>query len=358
MKKIIFIVPGLFNFGGIARVTIQIANMLAEVNNYKVTLLSLYNENNGKLFFEVSSKVNIVVLPIKNFYLRRDFLKAAFYLKKIYPDSFEGTFVVDDVGHAIPAWIGLRHCKKAKFICWSHMNFFNGSKYGFSGIGKRLAIKKFDYLIALTKEDQGYYKKILHAQNVVQIYNPQNSEIVKQDYAQDSKKIISCGRLHQIKGFDLLVDVARYVFGKVDDWEWDIYGDGPEKDNLQQEIDKYGLTERVHLKGFSENILSLYKEYSFCVFTSRGEGCPMAMIEALSAGLPMLSFDFKCGPRDLITDNVNGYIIRNWDIGKMADRVLKLICDRELRIKLSQHAGVNLRELELPYVLSKWEEIL
>ena len=84
----------------------------------------------------------------------------------------------------------------------------------------------------------------------------------------------------------------------------------------------------------------------------------MAMIEALSAGLPMLSFDFKCGPRDLITDNVNGYIIRNWDIGKMADRVLKLICDRELRIKLSQHAGVNLRELELPYVLSKWEEIL
>lgn len=358
MKEIVFIIPGLFNFGGVARVTIHIANMLVETNDYKVTLLSLFRQNEEKLFFQVSSKINIIVLPINKFNLRKDFLKAAYKLKKIYSDRFEGTFVIDDVGHAIPAWIGLRHCKNAKFICWSHMNFFNGSKYGFSGIGKRLAVKKFDHLIALTKEDQGYYKKILHAENVVQIYNPQNSEVVKQNYAQDSKKIISCGRLHQIKGFDLLIDVAKYIFRKVDDWEWDIYGDGPEKDNLQQKIDRYGLTERVHLKGYSGDILSLYKDYSFCVFTSRGEGCPMAMIEALSAGLPMVSFDFKCGPRDLITDDVNGYIVRNWDIGEMADKVLKLIYDKELRIKFSQHADVNLHELESQYVLSRWEEIL
>lgn len=358
MKNIIFIVPGLFNYGGIARVTINLANTLAETNKYNLTLLSLYNEHNGHAFFDISPKVKIQILPIQNFKLRRDFLRAAFELKKLYSSTFEGTFVIDDVGHNIPAWIGLKHCKKAKFISWSHMNFFNGSKYGFSGVGKRLATKKFDYLIALTKEDLNYYNKILGAKNVIQIYNLRDKNTIKENYKSNEKKIISCGRLNQIKGFDLLIEVAHIVFKNVKDWKWDIYGDGPEKENLQAKIEKYGLTGKVNLMGYHSDILSLYKDYSFNVFTSRGEGCPMAMIEAQSAGLPIVSFDFKCGPKDLITDGKNGFIIENWDIEKMASSILCLIKDNEMRCEFARNADMNLKELEPSYVIEKWKSIL
>ena len=127
---------------------------------------------------------------------------------------------------------------------------------------------------------------------------------------------------------------------------------------MQKKIDAYGLNEKVHLMGYRSDILSLYKNYSFCVFTSRREGCPMAMIEAQSAGLPMISFDFKCGPRDLISDGENGFIVENWDLAKMEDRILELIDHRELRCKFAQNADMNLKELEMPYVLEKWKKIL
>lgn len=84
----------------------------------------------------------------------------------------------------------------------------------------------------------------------------------------------------------------------------------------------------------------------------------MTMIEALSAGLPMISFDFKCGPRDLLTEGENGFIISNWNLNDMKDRILQLINDEELRIKFAKNSGMNLHELELPYVLEQWKHIL
>lgn len=356
-KKIVYIIDNIYSEGGIARVTLLIAEGLLKTKRYDVSVVSLCRPQE-KPYYKVPVGCSIIDLPHKDFHIRRDFIRAGRELKKIFDPDIECTFVINDVGHNIPAWIGLKHCKKARFISWSHMNFYHGSRYGFAGVGKRLAIKKFDFLVTLTKEDQGYYEKEMNAKNVVQIYNPISHEITKQAYASGSKRIISCGRLHPIKGFDLLIDVAQKVFEQVDDWQWDIYGDGPEKSALQQKIDRYGLAGKVDLKGYHTDILDLYQGYAFNVFTSREEGCPMAMIEALSAGLPTISFDFKCGPKDLIIDGVNGYIIKDRNIDEMADKVLKLIMDQKLRCEFAKHADMNLSELKMSYVLDKWESIL
>ena len=356
-KKIYYVIDDIYNGGGVARVTLMIAGELIKTGKYDVSIISMSHPLE-KPYYKVAKDCKIINLPLKAFRIRKDFIKAGRELQKIFPSEFEGIFIIDDVGHNIPAWIGLRHCKKAKFISWSHTNFFNGSKYGFSGIGKRLAVKKFDYLVALTKEDMGYYKRILNASNVVQIYTPKDPSIQKQEYEENSKRIITCGRLSREKGFDILLQVAKKVFKKVDDWQWDIYGEGPEYDALQWKIEEYGLKEKVNLMGYHKNVLNLYQKYAFYVFISRGEGCPMAMIEALSAGLPMVSFDFKCGPKDLITDGVNGYIIQEGDIDGMAVKIIKLINDKNLRIKFAENADINLKELEMFNVLSKWEKIL
>ncbi len=355
-KKIVFIINNIYCNGGMARVTLTIIDNLLKTNNYNVSVVS-FSKPVEKSTYEIPEECNVIDLPLQHFSIRRDFLKVAHYLRKMYPSTYDGTFVVDDVGHNIPAWIGLKHCKKAKFISWSHMNFFNGSKYGFSGWGKRLAVKKFDYLIALTKEDQTYYKDILQAKNVVQIYNPIDPNIIKHKYNSSSKKIISCGRLVSIKGFDLLIEVARKVFENAKEWQWDIYGDGPERDRLQKKIAEYGLEGKVNLLGYCSNIFDVYEDYSFYVFTSRGEGCPMAMIEALAMGLPMISFDFKCGPRDLIVDGINGYIVEQQDLEKMAECIIDLTSNKDKRILFAQKADMNLRELDLSYVIEQWNKL-
>ncbi|MCH5342450.1 MAG: glycosyltransferase family 4 protein [Acetatifactor sp.] len=356
-KNIVFIINNVYVNGGIPRITLLLIENLIKTGKYNIALVSL-SKSLEKSYYEIPEQCRVINLSLHTFSVRKHTLKAARELHCLFPSDFDGTFVVADVGHSIPAWLGLRHCMKAKFISWSHTNFFNGSRWGFSGWGKRLAVKKFDYLVALTKEDKGYYDKILHAANVVQIYNPINGGVVKSPYAVESKKIISCGRLDPVKGFDLLIGVAKKVFSQVEGWTWDIYGDGAEKESLEEKIKQYDLIGKVNLKGFRKDILSLYKEYAFNVFTSRGEGCPIAMIEAQSAGLPIISFDFKCGPKDLITDGENGFIVANWDLDEMADRILKLIEDKELRYKFAANADMNLGELKMPYVLEQWNKIL
>ena len=356
-KKVYYIIDDIYNGGGIARVTLLMAGELIKTGRYDVSIVSMSHPLETP-YYKIPDGCRVIDLPLKNFIIRKDFIRAATELKRLFPSDLEGTFIIDDVGHNIPAWLGLKHCKKARFISWSHTNFFNGSKYGFSGIGKRLAVKRFHYLVALTKEDMGYYKKILNADNVIQIYNPKDPSIQRQKYDPGSKKIITCGRLSREKGFDILLQVAQGVFEKVKDWQWDIYGDGPEYTAIRQRIKEYGLEGKVNLMGYHKDILRLYQDYAFYVFISRGEGCPMAMIEALSAGLPMISFDFKCGPKDLIVDGVNGYIIKNQDVDEMAEKVLKLTMDQERRCGFAEHTDMNLSELEMSYVLDKWESIL
>lgn len=356
-KKIIFIIPNLYALGGMERVTIMIANELAKMTDCEVSMLSLCCSD-GKAKYEISSSINIINLRLDHFAIRKDFLKVAKELKKIFPPDFKGTFIVDDVGHAIPVYLGLKRCKRANFICWSHMNYFNGRSFGFAGIGKRLVVKKFNHLIVLTKEDQGYYKQYMKSDNVIQIYNPRDKSLYKRNYAVDSRKIISCGRLEKVKGFDKLLEVARIVFAKTEGWRWDIYGDGPEKEYLESQIQEYHLQDKVYLMGYRDNIYSTYGDYAFNVFTSRAEGCPMAMIEALSAGLPIVSFDFFCGPKDLITDGINGFIVKKDDLSAMAEKIIMLMQNREMRAAFSQQSGCNLKELDMDYVLSKWKEIV
>ncbi len=357
MKQLVFIIPNIYSASGIARVTNLIMNELSKSEEYLITAIS-FTKYVGEFCYPVDRKIKIIDLPFAPFIIRKDTLAAAHRIKELFQSDFEGTFIIDDVGYNIPAWLGLKHCKKARFISWSHMHFFNGSRFGFSGIGKRLAIKKFDYLVALTKEDKGYYDKILKAKNVVQIYNPKNPVVKKADYAVQSKKIISCGYLNKIKGFDMLIEVAKNVFQDVSGWEWDIYGRGVEKENLQSQINEYGLNGKVNLKGYCSELLNIYKDYSFFVFTSRSEGCPMAMIEAQSVGLPMISFDFKCGPKDLITEGENGFIIHDWDLDDMAKKIKLLINNVDLRVKFAQNADINLKELDFNYVLNQWKNIL
>lgn len=357
MKNIIFIISDITSGGGMQRVTINIANYLSNLNKYNVKIISLA-KGDGKIKYYVDDKVKVECLSIEKFKLRRDFFKAGKKLKEIVPKNFEGTVIVDDVGYTITTYLALNKHKNIKLVCWTHMHYYHGRSFGFAGVGRRLAMCKFDKIILLTKEDYDNYAKLDKRDIRVQIYNPIDKDIENSNYSSVSKKIISCGRLNRIKGFDYLIEAAKIVLKKHPDWTWDIYGEGPEFNNLNMKIKEYKLENNLFLKGYSKDILSLYKEYSMYVFTSRDEGCPMAMIEAQASGLPMISFDFRCGPKDLISDGVNGFIIKDYDINEIANKINYMIENKDKRVSFSNNSKVNLKELELDYVLNKWQDLL
>lgn len=359
VKKIIFLQENAYGKSGIARVVNMIANQLYE-KNYKVEMISIIHEDNNPCFY-LEKGIEIKNLEFKTFNLKMNSLQASYRLNKLLPKKDRALFVVCEIGNVLLADLGLHGFLNYKKIVWLHTNSNHGSEYGFAGIGRRIAFDKFDKIITLTKEDEQYLvDKFNKKEKLIQIYNPFDPKFIEKKYNIKSNRIISCGNLYTVKGFEAAIKVANEIF-KNDiskNWQWDIYGDGPEKNNLMELIKTYHLEDKVILKGYESNIYSVYHNYAINVFTSIHEGCPMAMVEAKSAKLPIVSFDFPCGPKDMIIDGVNGYIIQNRNIEEMAKKILYLIENDEIREKFSNNATSCLEEMTMEYVMHKWSNLI
>ncbi|MGL5933459.1 MAG: glycosyltransferase [Cetobacterium sp.] len=208
---------------------------------------------------------------------------------------------------------------------------------------------KFDKVVLLTKQDLKNWK----LNNKIEISNSLR-EFPKDISKLENKIILSVGRLSKEKGFDRLIDVMKFVFIKHKDWTLEIYGDGPEKERLEYKINNLNLSTNIKIFSFEENILKKYLNSSIYILPSYVEGQGMVLLEAMSCGVPVVSFDIKCGPRDLIKNNFNGYIVRDNDIKGMSKKVIELIEKEDLRKEMGQKG----RELSYLYkkdaVIKKW----
>jgi glycosyltransferase involved in cell wall biosynthesis len=123
---------------------------------------------------------------------------------------------------------------------------------------------------------------------------------------------------------------------------------------LQGMIDERGLQECVRLNAPTKNIGKEYSESSMLVMSSHYEGFPMVMIEAMACGLPAVCFDFKCGPRDIIEEGENGLIVPDGDIGELADALVRLMKDDELRKRMGENAKKVIETYSEEKVMTKW----
>ena len=180
---------------------------------------------------------------------------------------------------------------------------------------EEMIVKKCDEFIILTEEDREQWNnpKIKVIPNSLSFYPSEVSKC-------ENKKIISVGRLEYQKGYDILIEVWKGVFEKHKDWILEIYGEGSLRKELEEKIEKLGLENSLLLKGTVSNIQEKYLESSIYVMTSRYEGLPMVLIEAMACGLPLVSFDCPCGPKDVITDKEDGYICKLGNIEEMAKK--------------------------------------
>ena len=214
-------------------------------------------------------------------------------------------------------------------------------------------LKKYDKIIVLTNEDK---EKWNEKYSIEVIYNPltffpQNISNLK------NKKIISVGRLEEQKGYDILIDVWNIVSKKYPDWILEIYGEGSERENLQNKINKLGLEKSFLLKGATKDIQDKYLESSIYVMSSRYEGMPMVLLEAMACGLPIVSFNCPCGPKDIIKDKEDGFLIPFGDIELMAEKIEELIIDEEKRKLFGKNAKRNVQRFSQDKIMNQWQEL-
>lgn len=197
-------------------------------------------------------------------------------------------------------------------------------------------VRRFDRFVVLSSEDASYWGAIPNMQVI-----PNAARHLGAGYSDGtSKRVIAVGRLDYQKGFDRLLEAWDIVQrdGKHQDWHLDIYGQGEWKEMLQQMIVSRGLDDTATLHEPTTHIGDEYVRSGMLVMSSHYEGFPMVMIEAMACGLPVVSFDFKCGPRDIIGENVNGILVHEGDISGLAHAMVKLMDNDSLRLRLASNA--------------------
>lgn len=215
-------------------------------------------------------------------------------------------------------------------------------------------VRRFDRFVVLTNQDARDWGDIPNMSVIPNAAIPLSSE--HSDCL--SRRVIAVGRLDYQKGFDRLIKAWKLVFDKgLTDWHLDIFGQGEWKDYLNGIIQENNLGNCVTVNAPVSDIAAQYTSSSLLAMSSNYEGFPMVMIEAMSCGLPVVTFDYKCGPRDIITPEVNGLIVPNGDIQAFADALVRIMKDTEMRSRMGREALRVTERYSLETVMKSWNNL-
>ncbi len=173
----------------------------------------------------------------------------------------------------------------------------------------------------------------------------------------DAPVIVAMGRLVPQKGFDMLLDAFAKIAGNHPRWNLAIWGDGPDRAALERQRDALGLMGRVALPGTTQAPNDELRAASAFVMSSRREGFPTVLGEAMACGLPVVSFDCPSGPRELIRDGIDGLLIPPDDVDALAAGMARLMDDSELASRLASRAPEVVERFSLASVLGLWDAV-
>lgn len=215
-----------------------------------------------------------------------------------------------------------------------------------------------DAVVTLTRPDARRYRRLLGPGTWVEaipnaVERPPGPRVVG-----GARVAIAAGRLAPQKGFDLLVDAWRPVAEAHPDWTLHVYGRGELADQLQELIDAHGLSDRVLLKGFAPDLRARLQQGSAFVLSSRFEGMPMVLLEAMAAGLPVVAFDCPTGPRQVIRHESSGLLVPRESVPDLSAALLRLVADADLRRRLAQGAVDRIEDFSVERIATRWERLL
>lgn len=349
--KLCFFLSNAYEAGGIQRSVSTLTKALTDTYNYEISILSIFKTKDISEY-DYGNNCKLLSLFDSKFNLKRNLFRVRKRFNSLMSELCFDILIVEAAGLAT---IASKYIKNNKSILCEHVGYDNSKKFGLGWFGRRIGAKYANAIIVLTKTDLDKYKN--NIKNIVYIdyiYNPIDSSIVKYPYNLKSKSIIACGRLSYEKGFDLLIKASKEVFSTNNDWQLDIYGDGPERSKLKELVVTYGISDNVHFKGYVNNIYTKYQDYSFMVVPSRFEGFGMVILEALKSGLPVISFDSPDGPKEILENNVNGILVKHLDLLSLRNEIISFIESPNLRQKIARNSDYNLERFNKNCIVDKW----
>lgn len=365
--RIVYCIPSMYRLGGIERIISRKANLLVS-RGFDVCIITT-DQSGRPFYFEIDERIKHYDLNINYERNRnRNILSKIFFffynkylhkrrLRKILlelkADVVISTFF-NELG--ILPEINDGSIKLVEFHFSRYMFSVNKRSGIFRIIDDYMMklfpkiLSKYSRFVVLSHEDA---KSWIELDNVVVINNmcpikiPLTSKLI-------NKKVISVGRYEKPKGFDKLIKAWSKISEQVPCWELHIVGDGSLRSLLEKQIKEYGLENSVFLNGVSSDMGKEYLKSSIAVFTSNYEGFLMALVEAESAGVPVVSFKTPCGPNDIINNGTDGFLVENGDIDGIAEKLLILIKNEKLRKEMGKRAFENSRRFSEERIISQW----
>ena len=370
--KIVYCVNSIRSLGGIQRVTIVKANALAEVEGNEV-YIAVSDHKHGTDVDQLSPKVHVVDLDIN--YHNHDSGRSKLaniivgiskkiphykalkrFLTDLKPD------IVISVGtsekYLLPAmkrrtWKIIREFHSEKDYRLKH------ARSRFDRLKSRLVNfydfnfveKKYDKIVVLTHEDKDMNWK--GWENVSVIPNPTSFKC-NEPSPLSEKVVVAMGRLHPVKNFSSLIRAFKLVAQRHPDWTLKIYGQGEMEATLQRQIDESGLQKQVLLMGFTSNVQEALRHASICALTSLSEGFALVITEAMECGVPVVSYQCPYGPKDIITDGKDGFLVLLDDEQMLAGCICQLIEDNELRIRMGAEAKDRAENYQVEEIAKRW----
>lgn len=355
--KIAFLIPSL-EAGGAERVVVTLSNSL--IDYFDVTIVVLYK---SAVFFEIDSKVNIMFCgdSYKPIYSIKHSLKTHLRLIRKIVSLLRSNNIDLIIGFmTTPNVYAVLASKLAKIPCIIservHPDYIDTSNFWFK-LRKRL-YPLANCLVIQTHDIANYFSKFVNPNKIQIILNPLNPSLVDNKNLKIPKEniILNVGRLNYQKNQEMLIKAFANV--NIEGWKLIIVGDGEEKKRFINLINELDLNDSIYLAGNSNNISEYYNKASIFAFTSRYEGFPNALTEAMYFGLPCISTDCPSGPSELITDSVNGFLIPSESQQLLEEKLRLLINNPETRLKIGLEAEKNIDKFKVENVSQQWQSII
>lgn len=382
--NICFINTTLYGTDGISRVLSCLTSELSKRHN--VTVITFENEKNvDKNKYDISPAVNVVFwepiygkckirraahkLNQKTEIIKKinnktvyDWIYLPKHMQKKWIDfinkrSFDVVIGVQGKGAYILG--SIKDSINCKTIGWQHNSYEaylenRGLYYWNQDFLFETYIKQLDHYIVLNEHDEEQFR-IKKGINTTTIYNPR-SFLSEEKSKCEEKRFICVGGLRSAKGFDYAIEAFKMFTKANPGWKLDIFGEGKDKEKLQKMIELNKLSGLVYLRGVTKDIKKEMLNSSVLLLPSRWEGMPMVVLEALEIGLPVVSFDITA-INPLVTDNVEGIIVKQFDVTAFAQAMERLAADEELRKQYGKNATTKAKQFAVEEIAKKWEAL-
>jgi GalNAc-alpha-(1->4)-GalNAc-alpha-(1->3)-diNAcBac-PP-undecaprenol alpha-1,4-N-acetyl-D-galactosaminyltransferase len=360
MKKVTLAIVSMGS-GGAERVMSILANYWAS-QDWEVTLLTLADRSKPP-FYELDPRIKLIQLGVAgdsanafvallNLWQRVKVLRKAIIASE--PDvviSFMGTVSVLTI-------LACRNSNIPVIVC----------KHIYPGLSElnqlwqiliKLTYRHADLVTVLTQNalpffpaDKGYRTMVMPNPVLVPAAETITERLLP------TPSMIAVGRLSPQKGFDLLMLAFDKLRDKYPDWHLTILGEGSIRPELEELRSKLPSMERIHIPGQVQNVNTYLRQADIFVMSSRFEGFPMALCEAMACGLPVISTDCLSGPREIITNEVDGILVATEDVEALAVGLDTLMSDPAKRDRLAQVAPLVLDRFGLEQVMKMWDEAI